>query len=212
MLETRRRRRAGGARREAALDAVLDVLVVRGFDGARFADVSERSGVANSTLQSYFGSREDMLVEALLRLTDREVAELEAAAASEPDPWRRLLTLIDRSLHAPRPTQVALVEFWRAAIRDDELREASSDVQARYRVPFARAVQDGVARGAFAPDHAAEDVADFVLATLSGLIIPSAVGQTPPSVPAVHALLLGQLPSLLGLPRKETPASRARRP
>lgn len=199
MPETKRRRRAGGTRREAVLGVVLEVLADRGFEGARFLDVSQKSGVAISTLQGYFGSREDMLVEAFLRLTAQEVAELEAVASAEPDPWRRLVALVDRSLGTPRPTQVALVEFWRTAIRDDELREASSDVQARYRVPYVRAVLDGIDRGAFTPSHTAEDIADYALATLSGLIIPSALGQAPPSVASVRAMLLTQLRIILGI-------------
>ncbi|MEU8929010.1 TetR/AcrR family transcriptional regulator [Streptomyces sp. NPDC048409] len=204
MVEGRRRRRAGGARREAALDVVLDVLAARGFEGARFLDISEASGVAVSTLQNYFGSREDMLIEALLRLTAREVADFESVAAAEPDPWPRLVALVGRSLNTPRPTQVALVEFWHTAIRDDELRQASGDVQIRYRAPYVRAVQDGIDQGTFTTGYRAEEVADYVLATLAGLIIPSAIGQSPPSAPGVHALLLDQLRTILGLPAART--------
>ena len=47
------------------LDQVVAVLADRGYAGTRFSDVSEASGVAVSTLQGYFGSREDMLIEAL---------------------------------------------------------------------------------------------------------------------------------------------------
>ncbi|MFF3256123.1 TetR/AcrR family transcriptional regulator [Actinacidiphila glaucinigra] len=187
------------------LDVVVEVLADRGFEATRFLDVSERSGVAISTLQNYFGSREDMLIEALLRLTAQEVAELEAVAVSEPNPWSRLVALIDRSLYTPRPTHVALVEFWRAAIRDSELREASGDVQLRYRVPYVQAVQDGLDQGEFRARHTAENIADYVLATLSGLIIPSAIRQTPPSVPAVRSMLLAQLRVLLGLPEEALP-------
>ncbi|MFF4902688.1 TetR/AcrR family transcriptional regulator [Streptomyces sp. NPDC001068] len=205
MVEGRRRRRAGGARREATLDVVLDVLATRGFEGTRFLDIAEASGIAISTLQNYFGSREDMLIEALLRLTAREVAELEKVAASEPGPWQRLVALLDRSLHTPRPTHMALVEFWHTAIRDDELRQASSDVQTRYRNPFVQAIQDGAAQGVFTTSrYTAEDIADYVLATLAGLIIPSAIGQTPPSPAAVHALLLDQLGTILGVTYEQT--------
>lgn len=203
MLAIRRQRRAGGPRRETALDAVVEVLVERGFEGTRLLDVSQQSGIAISTLQNYFGSREDMLIEALLRLTAKEVSALEAVAASQPDPWRRLNALIDRSLSTPRTIHVALVEFWRSAIRDLELREASSDVQLRYRVPYLHALQDGVDQGVFTLDRAPEDVADYILTILSGLIMPRAIGQSSPSAPAVHRLLLDHLRALLGLPPEE---------
>lgn len=63
----------GGPRRIAALDAVAQILAVRGYEDTRFADVSAASGVAISTLQMYFGSCEDMLIEAMRRSTDEEV-------------------------------------------------------------------------------------------------------------------------------------------
>ena len=65
-------RRAGGARRAVVLGQVVEVLADRGFAGTRFIDVAEASGVAVSTLQGYFGSHEDMLIEALAGATSGE--------------------------------------------------------------------------------------------------------------------------------------------
>src|ERR1700742_3610624 len=94
----RRSRRAGERRRTTVLESAAAVLAERGYENTRFTDVSNASGVAISTLQNYFGSREDMLIEAMRLATELEVAALEAVADNEVDPWSRLVAMIDRNL------------------------------------------------------------------------------------------------------------------
>ncbi|MEU1588808.1 TetR/AcrR family transcriptional regulator [Micromonospora sp. NPDC005710] len=198
-----RKRRAGGEKREAVLDAVAAVLASRGYENTRFADVSAAGGVAISTLQTYFGSREDMIIEAMQVFTDREVDALRAVSASETDPWRRLVALVDRSLHNSERTRQILVEFWRSAMRDDELRDYSATVQERYRAPFLAAVREGVARGVFTPAHDAEAVTNLLLAALAGLIV-SRVQQHPTPAPVeFRDVLLTQLRQMLGVDDSE---------
>ncbi|MBM0275595.1 TetR/AcrR family transcriptional regulator [Micromonospora tarensis] len=193
-----RKRRAGGERRTAVLDAVADVLATRGYENTRFADVAAAGGVAISTLQTYFGSREDMIIEAMEVCTDREVAALESVSAAETDPWRRLVGLVDRSLHNSESTRQILVEFWRSAMRDDELREHSTDVWTRYRAPFLAAVREGAQRGAFTLTHDAEAVTDLLLSALAGLIVFRVQHHPSPTVTDFRAVLLAQLKLMLG--------------
>jgi AcrR family transcriptional regulator len=91
------------------------------------------SGVAISTLQTYFGSREDMLVEALIAFTDAETAAMRDQIEQVDDPWERLLLLLDRGLETPVPVWRMLMEFWTTAAHDEELRQHSLAVQERYR-------------------------------------------------------------------------------
>jgi AcrR family transcriptional regulator len=193
-----RKRRAGGARRGVVLEAVAGVLAARGFENTRFTDVSVASGVAISTLQNYFGSREDMIIEAIEVFTDREVAAMAAAATAEADPWRRLVALVDRSLHNSESTRQILVEFWRSAMRDDDLRDYSAEVQRRYRAPFLAAVREGGERGEFMLTHDAETVTDFLLSALAGLIVYRVQQQPRPSPAEFRDVLLGQLRLMLG--------------
>ncbi|MFJ4467004.1 TetR/AcrR family transcriptional regulator [Streptomyces sp. NPDC089424] len=200
MPTTQRTRRAGGARREAVLEAAVDTLAARGYENTRFADVAAAGGVAISTLQNYFGSREDMLIEAMRRSTDAEVAALAAAAATEQDPWRRLVLLIDRSLGSTERTQQALIEFWRAGIRDAELRDYSAQVWARYREPFLRAVTDGCDRGAFTPHGTPDDAVDLLLVALAGVMIPRVLHHAAPTAEDFRRTLLSQTRLALGMP------------
>ncbi|RLP87012.1 TetR/AcrR family transcriptional regulator [Micromonospora sp. CV4] len=194
-----RKRRAGGEKRNAVLDAVAGVLATRGYENTRFADVSAAGGVAISTLQTYFGSREDMIIETMQVFTDREVAALQAMSAAEPDPWRRLVLLVDRSLHNSESTRQILVEFWRSAMRDDELRDHSTDVWTRYRAPFLAAVREGVERGAFTLTHDAEAVTDVLLTALAGLIVSRVQRHPTPTVTDFRAVLLAQLRLMVGI-------------
>jgi AcrR family transcriptional regulator len=194
-------RRAGGAKRIAVLDAVMNVVAERGYENSRFVDVAAASGVAVSTLQNYFGSREDMLVEALWRATELEVVALEAIAAAEHDPWNQLVALIDRSLRTSEHTQQMLVEFWRAAMRDEELGEYSRNLQARYRGPFLRAVNNGSDQEVFHLEHDPEDVVDVLLAVLAGIILPRVLHHPTPAADGFRAVLLAQLATSLGITR-----------
>lgn len=56
-LKTRLREAAS----EAILDAVEDILLERGLDGASIASIAERAGVAVGTLYNYFPDRDAMI-------------------------------------------------------------------------------------------------------------------------------------------------------
>ncbi|WP_220131310.1 TetR/AcrR family transcriptional regulator [Streptomyces sp. PT12] len=194
-----RRRRAGGERRQRVRDAVVEVLAERGYQGTRFRDVAAASGVAVSTLQTYFGSREDMLVEALCEATEAEAAALREAADAVPDPWERLVRLIDRGLATPVPVWRTLMEFWTAAAHDAELRAHSLTLQRAYREPFERVIGDGLASGAFRAGHDASVVTDLIVACLDGLLYPRVLGQPHPRTGPLRELLLDQLRHTLGV-------------
>ena len=88
------RARRAGRRKTAVLEAACRVIADRGADATRFADVAAESGVPVSTLQYYFGSREDMLVAAFRHASGAEIAALEADVAAMSDPWERLERIV----------------------------------------------------------------------------------------------------------------------
>ncbi|NDL58303.1 TetR/AcrR family transcriptional regulator [Phytoactinopolyspora mesophila] len=199
MTNEGRRRRAGGERREEVLDIVVEVLARRGYQQTRFKDVSEASSVAVSTLQGYFGSREDMLIEALHRATEREVATMERESRDIDDPWQRLVWLIDRGISTPVPVWRMLMEFWTAAAHDAELRRNSLDLQARYRQPLTAAIEHGRDKGDFTLRHEPAAVVDVVVAALDGLLYPRVLEQPRPDSDGFRHVLLDQLASTLGV-------------
>ncbi len=193
-----RTRRAGGARRTVVLSQVVEVLADRGFAGTRFIDVSEASGVAVSTLQGYFGSREDMLIEALTGATSGEVAALHELAAGFDDPWQQLVALVDRGLSTSLATWRMLMEFWTAAAHDSELREHAAALAEQYREPFTNAVRRGVDGGSFTPRFATSAIVDVAVATMDGLLYPVVLGHRGSDDMDYRDVVLAQLAFVLG--------------
>jgi AcrR family transcriptional regulator len=198
MPTQRRTRRAGGERRIAVLDAAAGMLAERGYENTRFADVSAASGAAISTLQNYFGSREDMLIEAMRHVTELEVLALKAVADAESDPWNRLVAMIDRNLNSPVRYHQLLIEFWRSGIRDAELRDYGEESWAQYRAPLLQTIAEGDDAGAFTLTTTAEDVVDLLLAALGGAMIPRVLKFPNPSADRFRTTLLRQVASMLG--------------
>jgi AcrR family transcriptional regulator len=179
-------------------EATAAVLAERGYERTRFADVSAASGTAISSLQHYFGSREDMLVEAIRHTTETEVIALEAVADAEPDPWNRLTAMIDRNLDTPLRNHQLLIEVWRSSMRDAELRDYAEEGWDRYRAPFVRTVIEGTESGVFAPVCNADDVVDLLFAGLVGAMIPRVLHLPGHSADRFRAALLRQLTLMLG--------------
>lgn len=180
------------------LTHVVEVLAVRGYAATRFTDVSQASGVAVSTLQGYFGSREDMLIEALQGATSREVKALAELASRSEDPWQKLVALVDRGLSTPVVTWRILMEFWTAAAHDAELRTHAAVLAEQYRQPFIKAVQGGVDAGAFSPKFEVAAVVDVVVATMDGLLYPLVLDHRDSADLDYRDVVLAQLAFVLG--------------
>src|SRR6516165_11520430 len=118
--------RRAGRRKTAVLEAACRVIAERGADATRFADVASESGVPVSTLQYYFGSREDLLVAAFRHASSAEIAALEADVAAIADPWQQLEAIITTSLAGYAPDTPGggrlWIESWHFGLRDQEMR------------------------------------------------------------------------------------------
>lgn len=179
------------------LDEVAGVLADRGYASTRFTDVSEASGVAVSTLQGYFGSREDMLIEAMRRATSVAVDAMNAFVAQFDDPWQQLVAMIDRGLSTDIVTWRLLMEFWTAAAHDAELRDLAAALAQQYREPFIDAVRRGVESGAFTPRFEAAAVVEVAVADIVGLLYPVVLGHLAPQDTDYRDVVLAQLAFVL---------------
>lgn len=206
-ISSRRTRRAGGAKRTLVLGRVVAVLADRGYAGTRFIDVSEASGVAISTLQGYFGSREDMLIEALSHATSVAVEAMNEFATQFDDPWQQLVTMIDRGLSTDVNTWRMLMEFWTAAAHDSELQEHAAALAAQYREPFNDAVRRGIDSGAFTPRFETSAITEVVVANIVGLLYPVVLGHLAPKDTDYRDIVLFQLAFALTTTTHNAPGS-----
>ena len=168
--------RRAGRRKIAVLEAACRVIAERGADATRFADVAAESGVPVSTLQYYFGSREDLLVAAFRHESSAEIAALETDVAAIADPWEQLERIIATSLTGYEPGAPEggrlWIESWHFGIRDAEMRADALRDNTAWRGLVARVVRRGIELGTFGTAYDPDKVAVLTIAAADGLGIP----------------------------------------
>jgi AcrR family transcriptional regulator len=168
--------RRAGRRKTAVLEAACRVIAERGADATRFADVAAESGVPVSTLQYYFGSREDLLVAAFRHASSAEIAALETDVAAIADPWEQLERIIATSLTGYEPGAPEggrlWIESWHFGIRDAEMRADALRDNTAWRRLVAQVVRHGIELGTFGTAYDPDKVAVLTIAAADGLGIP----------------------------------------
>jgi AcrR family transcriptional regulator len=163
------------------LEAACRVIADRGADATRFADVAAESGVPVSTLQYYFGSREDLLVAAFRHASSAEIAALEADVAAISDPWEQLERIITRSLTGYQPDAPEggrlWIESWHFGIRDAEMRADALRDNTAWRRLVAEVVRRGIELGTFGGKYDPDKVAVLTIAAVDGMGIPLSLGD-----------------------------------
>jgi AcrR family transcriptional regulator len=186
------------------LEAAGRVIAERGADATRFADVAAASAVPVSTLQYYFGSREDLLVAAFRHASATEIAALDAELGALDDPWEQLARIVTRALDGYRPPSAATgrlwIESWHFGIRDAEMRADTLRDYAAWRGLVAGAVHRGISSGRFTARQPPDRIAVLALALVDGAGIPLALGDPEVTPDGATADVLAALAVLLGRP------------
>jgi AcrR family transcriptional regulator len=182
--------RRAARKRADVLAAACSVVAERGADGTRFADVTAATGVGVSTLQYYFGSREDMLIAVFRFAAQSDFDAVGERLAQVADPWERLVVIASHLTGAVgSDTGWRLwVESWRWALRDPALRAEVLGDYTRWHELIAGIITAGITGGRFGTDAAPFDVARQALALIDGLALPVALGD-----PQVTGAMAGDL-------------------
>jgi len=86
----------GRARREALVQAAADLFWKRGYSASSIAHVARAAGVPVGNVYYYFKTKADLAMAVAEMFVGQTEALVEEVSVSEPDPRRRLKTLIDR--------------------------------------------------------------------------------------------------------------------
>jgi len=178
----RRRRRRASKDHGDILDAACAVIAERGYESTRLADVADRAGTSISTLQYLFGNRDDLIFAALQSRTARQLKEAQEAAAAIDDPLTRLAWVATHLVadsddeSASRAEWMVWTEYWRAAVRDAELRAESVGVYAGWRDLAQEAILACVRSGVIDADVDVRSAAEGAVALGDGLGIQIALG------------------------------------
>jgi AcrR family transcriptional regulator len=191
--------------RQAILQAARAVAATRGFDGLRFADVSEAANVPVSSLQYAFGSRDALARELLRAGVQEELNRLTAAVAQGSDPWSKVQNFVRASVTVDPVTRrdgwVIWIEFWRGALRDRQLRQEYGDVARQWQSLVHSAVAEGMVDGSFTPAGSAWDATALVIAIADGLGLQVEVGDGGMTAERAVELALAATEQVLGVDR-----------
>lgn len=150
--------------RARLLDATIDCLVEFGYAGTTTPRIAQRAGVTRGAQVHHFGSRDDLMIAAVNRLAERQVARAlaEVEELSTDSPYDALMDLL-WDFHQG-PLAIAVTELWVAGRTDPQLASAMRRVEPVVN----RALFDAIARVAPNEVHRKE-IRDFVYTAMDAL-------------------------------------------
>jgi AcrR family transcriptional regulator len=166
-----------GNRREQMLAAAAELIPQRGFANTRISDVAHRAGVSPALVIYYFGTKDQLLTEAV-RYNERIFDELTQAKLAETTSFlERLETIVELSC-APSSHQGAWsiwLELWAQALRRPESAASRRALDDEWRALIERIIREAVASGEVGSEVDVEDFVVTFAALLDGLLIQVAL-------------------------------------
>jgi AcrR family transcriptional regulator len=159
-------------RRQAILDAAMEVFIGKGYQLATINDISAHCGLSVGALYRYFPTKGEImlaLVEERLGRTPVTFARLTEKAG---DPWERLVSCVNLFTSAlgvrhPSTGRLLLVTL-AEAVHDNDVRRGLHSRFRALREYLEGIIADGVALGMFRPDANADALATLLLCTADG--------------------------------------------
>jgi DNA-binding transcriptional regulator YbjK len=173
----------GPARREALLDAVLQIVAERGTDAVTHRRVAEVAALPLASTTYWFESKEHLLTAALELAAERDIARLRTQVADAPVGAAPLELAVSAIVSPTDPIRSSLITTY-ALLLEAARRPALRDIARRWTTAYLDAVgrlleQAGSSRP--------RDDAELLLAAADGLVIEQlASGQAA----ALHARLV----------------------
>jgi AcrR family transcriptional regulator len=202
-------------RREQMLAAAAAVIAERGFDETRIADVAERVGASPALVVYYFGSKDQLLTEALRSSEQGFYAAAEEMLAAEGGVVQRLETLVawtclpEEQEQAPG-TWGLWFDLWAQAFRHPEVKKDRVELDQSWRSMLARVVRDGVDAGEI-QELDVEQFAIAFAALLDGLSIQTALHDPVVSSDVAYQVAMRFAASQLGFTWKNRRTRSGRR-
>jgi len=193
-------RKTATARRAEVLDETLTQIRALGMAAVRVADVAEASGVSPALIIYHFGTKENLLSEALVHACAQDLSTVDTIVGGPGSPQARLVAALDwYSPTGPARGWTIWIDAWSVALRDRTLARVLADLQRRWIDAIAAVIDEGVAADLFAPVNSAA-VASRLTSFLDGLAVRSVVHKARPPRRELHASLIRQLAWELSVP------------
>lgn len=176
----------GEAQRQALARAAYQIIAESGFEGLRTRDVAARAGVNIATLHYYFATKEDLIrgvVDLLIQefTTFRAPGQPPLEELSPREGLRSELEDVREQIKARRDTYIVLFELYMRSLRDPQIREMLSEMDARWREHLESFLVAGVRSGEFPADLDIHTTSAVLIAFSKGMAMQ--LLSDPDSVP-----------------------------
>lgn len=154
--------------RRRLLDGAAKALVSHGYGAASVEVITEAAGLSRGALYSNFSDKEDLFLELLDQLEQRQITELRAVHAEHQHLGRLLDIISSRSRSSAQDARAHLmvqVELWLLAMRNPAVRKRVVTIQRRSIDAIAEAVSGA------AVDLSPTEIAAVVAALSDGLLM-----------------------------------------
>jgi AcrR family transcriptional regulator len=129
----------GVVSRESYFEAGLEVLSDLGYGGLKLAEVCNRLGVTTGSFYHYFSGWPAYTKELVAHWMQRQTVQIIEAVRAEPDPRRRIDTLIEEGLSLPHGAEAA-IRVWSSVDPEVYAIQAAVDQQ-RFDIMFESAYE-----------------------------------------------------------------------
>jgi AcrR family transcriptional regulator len=146
-------------RRDEMLEAAADLIAERGFGETRIADVARRVGASPALVIYYFGTKDQLLTDALRFSEDAFYATCTKLMAEAASVRERLETIVRLSFQADSSDVGAWglwFDLWAQAFRHTRVAGDRVELERRWRTTIADVVRGGVDSGEIDPVDADE--------------------------------------------------------
>jgi AcrR family transcriptional regulator len=165
-------------RRQEILMACIRVVAKRGFVRTRMSDIAEEIGVTAPLLLHYFGSKNELITEALVVSDETYLMEFTEAFRSGERPERLVVKYVEDSVW-PAPdarawwaeASAVWMNAWITALHDPSIARVRAEEDQRWRTALAEVVSKGLGEGAFRSEVEAETLVRTLFALLDGFMV-----------------------------------------
>jgi AcrR family transcriptional regulator len=182
VVRTRRPKRELVRRR--LLDAALKVFAERGFDTSNLDQVAAAAGLSKGAIYSNFTSKDDLFYTMMTEQVLVRVESVRSALAArptdvhQPQDLRDVGGLLTEAFTEQREWRLVFLDFWRRAVRDDDVRARFIAHRRTMRDAIAAIVQQILGGDPPVGDFTIDDVVTVVLALSNGLAIEQYVDSS----------------------------------
>ncbi|MGA2528095.1 MAG: TetR/AcrR family transcriptional regulator [Acidimicrobiales bacterium] len=170
-----RPRRADVRRR--LLDAALQIFAEQGFSGASLDEVASAAGLTKGAIYSNFASKDELFFammsdQVMTRIeTIRAVLGASAAGTDSKQALVEIGRMLTEAFTEQREWELVLLDFWRRAVADDEVRPQFLAHRRALRAAIAESIEQVLGRSPAVSGLSVEEAVTVVLALFNGLAI-----------------------------------------